>query len=66
MEDIMLNVKALAAMKGMTIVELAQACGINPNHLKQVSAGNVTMTGDDLKRLSRFTGVPGDNIVTDY
>lgn len=66
MEGVMLNVKALAAMKEMTITELADACGINPNHLKQVSAGNVTMTGEDLKRLSKFTGVPGENIVTDY
>jgi transcriptional regulator with XRE-family HTH domain len=66
MEDVMLNVRALAAMKKMTITELANACGINPNHLKQVSAGNVVMTGDDLKKLSRFTGVPSDNIETEY
>jgi transcriptional regulator with XRE-family HTH domain len=64
MEDVMLNVRALAAMKKMSIEALAKECGINPNHLKQVSAGNVVMTGEDLKALSKFTGVPADNIVT--
>lgn len=65
MEDVRLNVRALAAMKKVSITDLAEACGINPNHLKQVSAGNVKMTAEDLKRLSEYTGVPADNICTE-
>lgn len=65
MEDVRLNVRALAAMMKQSITDLATACGINPNHLKQVSAGNVKMTADDLKRLSDYCKVPADNIVTD-
>lgn len=65
MDSIMLNVKALAAMKKMSITDMATQCGINPNHLKQVSAGNVKMTAEDLKKLADFTGVPADNIETE-
>lgn len=64
MENIMLNVRALAALKKISIEELAKECGISPGHLKQVSAGNVKMTANDLKLLSAFTGVPADNIET--
>lgn len=62
MNDILLNIKALAAIKKMNIEELANACDIDYNHLKQVSAGRVKMTAYDLKKLSEFTGVPADNI----
>lgn len=65
MEDVRLNVRALAAMMKQSITDLATSCGINPNHLRQVSAGNVKMTADDLKRLSDYCKVPADNIVTD-
>ena len=41
---------------------IIRECGIDYNHLKQVSAGRVKMTADDLKRLSAFTGVPAENI----
>ena len=37
MKNIKLNVKALAAMKNMTIKDLAEACGIEYNHLRLVS-----------------------------
>lgn len=63
MEDYKINVRALAANLRITIEELATQSGINPNHLKQVSAGNVKMTADDLHKLAKFTGVPADNIV---
>lgn len=63
MEDYKINVRALAANLRITIEELAVQSGINPNHLKQVSAGNVKMTADDLHKLAEFTGVPADNIV---
>lgn len=62
MENVTLNVRALAAMKGVSITRLAELCGINPNHLKQVSAGNVKMTAEDLHSLAKFTGIPADNI----
>lgn len=65
MENLQFSVRALAALMDMSIVELAEKCGINPHHLKQVSAGNVTMTGEDLKRLANFTKVPADNIKTE-
>lgn len=62
MENIKLNVRALAAKMGMSIESLAEACGIGKSHLKQVSAGNVEMTAYDLKKLSEITKVPADNI----
>lgn len=62
MDEIKLNVKALAAMKKVSITKLAEMCGLSENHLKQVSAGNVPMTAYDLKQLSKVTGVPTDNI----
>ena len=65
MDNIVLNVKALAAMKNMSIEDLANACDIDYNHLKQVSAGRVKMTATDLRKLSDFTGVPVENIKID-
>lgn len=62
MKNITLNVRALAANKKISIEELADLCGIERSHLKQVSAGNVAMTAFDLKALSKCTGVPADNI----
>lgn len=62
MEGIKLNVRALAANLKISIEELADRCGIERAHLKQVSAENVAMTAYDLKALSRVTKVPADNI----
>lgn len=62
MEDILLNVKALAALQNMTIEELAKACDIEPSHLRNVQNGRATMTARDLKQLSKFTGVLAINI----
>ena len=64
MDNIMMSVRALAALMKMSIEDLAKACEISPGHLKQVSAGNGKMTAYDLKQLSAFTGVPADNIAT--
>lgn len=58
MEDLIFDVKALASVKGMTIEELANACGIQVEHLRNVSCGRTKMSGDDLTKLSTFTGVP--------
>lgn len=62
MKNITLNIRALAGNMKVSIEELADLCGIERAHLKQVSAGNVTMTAYDLKALSRVTKVPADNI----
>lgn len=62
MEKITLNVRALAANMRVSIDALADLCGIDRNHLKQVSAGNVEMSAYDLKMLSKVTGVPAANI----
>lgn len=62
MEHIKLNIRAVAAMLNTSIEELAVKCEINPNHLKQVSAGNVPMSAYDLKKIAQAAGVPADNI----
>lgn len=62
MTEVKLNVRALAAMLKISIEELARRCDIEPNHLKQVSAGRVKMTALDLRKLSDYTGIPADNI----
>lgn len=64
-KDISLNVKALAAMQGLTIEELADKAGINFNHLKFVSCGRVKMTAKDIKLLAKATGVPAENIAVE-
>lgn len=62
MESIKLTIRALAAQMRVNIETLAEMAEINPNHLKQVSAGNVPMSAYDLRQLSKVTGVPSDNI----
>ena len=57
MDDLVFSVKALAALKDMTVEELARACGIGVEHLKNVSSGRATMTAKDLQLLTKFTGV---------
>ena len=63
MSEYMVTVRGIAANMKISIEELAKRCDINPNHLKQVSAGNVKMTAEDLKSLAKISGVPADNIV---
>lgn len=65
MENVRLNVKALAAMKGWSIRELAERADIGYNHLKFVSCGRVEMTAKDVQKLSQATGVPIDNIAVE-
>ena len=62
MDDVMFTVKMLAALKEMSIEELAKNCDIAVWHLRQVSLGNVEMTAYDLKQLSRVTKVPAEHI----
>ena len=62
MEELRFTVKALASVSGMTVAELAEACGISVAHLQNVSAGRTRLTADDLIRLSDFTKVPPGQI----
>jgi hypothetical protein len=63
MDKIKLSIRAIAANMKISIEELAKRCGINPFHLKQVSAGNVKMLAEDVQKISEYTGIPADNIV---
>ena len=65
MEGVKLNVKALAAMKGWTVRELAEKADIGYNHLKFVACGRVSMTAKDIQKLSKATGVPIDIIAVE-
>jgi len=63
MENIKLSIRAIAANKKISIEELAKRCDINPNHLKQVSAGNTKMLAEDVMKIATYTGIPADNII---
>ncbi len=62
MENVKLNVRALAANEKMSIEDLAEKCGIEPSHLRNVSAGRATMTAEDIVKLSAYTGINCHNI----
>lgn len=62
MEEVKLNVRALAAMMNKNIRELAEASGIEYTHLRLVSCGRATMTGEDLLALAETCNVPPSNI----
>ena len=62
MDNIKLSIRAIAANLKISIEELARRCEINPWHLKQVSAGNVKMLAEDVRKISQYTGIPADNI----
>lgn len=62
MEEVKFTVKMLAAYMHMSIERLAKQAGINADHLLNVSAGRVKMTGDDVVKLSEFTKIPAKNI----
>jgi len=63
MENIKLNIRAIAANMKISIEELARRADIAPGHLKQVSAGNVKMLAEDVQKISKLTGIPADNII---
>lgn len=62
MEDIKLNVRALAANMKISIKELAELAGIDPNRLLAISSERVPMYAWELWALSKVTGVPAENI----
>lgn len=65
MEEYTLSIKAIAANMGVTIGELADNAGIDPNHLYEVSAGRAKMTADDILKLANISGLPPKNIRVD-
>lgn len=66
MDEMMMNIKAMAANNNESIASLARRAGIDPEHLYSVSCGRATLTGEDLIRLSEATGVPEKNIQRVY
>ena len=60
MENVKLNIRALAALKKISIHELAKQAGIDPAHLANVSVGRATFTARDLAKLLFFFN-PGNN-----
>lgn len=65
MENVKLNVRALAAMKKLSIEKLAELANLDPAHLQNVSLGRAKMTGRDLVNLAKATGVNPFNIDVD-
>ena len=61
-ENIKFTVRMMAAYMRMSIEQMAKEAGIEENHLLNVSAGRTKMTGDDVVKLSKFTGIPVQNI----
>lgn len=62
MNDVKLNVLALAALKKESIKELAERSDIDYSHLRLVSCGSAKMTADDLLKLAKATGISPFNI----
>lgn len=62
MNEVKLNVLALAAMNKESIQQFAERCEIDYNHLRLVSCGKAKMTADDLIKMSIATGVSPFNI----
>lgn len=63
MEDLKLNIRAIAGMRSQSIADLAKDAGINDSHLLNVSAGRVKLTLDDAIALSKLAGIPPENII---
>ena len=63
MEDLKLNIRAIAGMRSQSIADLANDAGINESHLLNVSAGRVKLTLEDAIALSKLTGIPAENII---
>lgn len=62
MEDLKFNVKTIATLKGLSIAKLAKETGISYNHLREASAGRVKLSLKDGKLLSKFSGIPIEQI----
>lgn len=64
MEDIKLNIRAICAMRKITLSEFAKECGITENHMKDLAKGKVRMLAEDFVKIHEFTGIPYENIAT--
>lgn len=64
MEELKFTVRMLTAKMHQSLKEFADGAGINYNHLRLVSCGDATMSGEDLMKLSTYTGIPPKNIET--
>ena len=54
---IKLSIKALAANENLSVEALAEKCGLDPAHLRNVSLGRAVMTARELLGLAEGTGV---------
>lgn len=60
--SVKLSVRALAANEKLSVEALAEKCGLDPVHLRNVSLGRVEMSAKELMKLAEVTGVPHNNI----
>lgn len=63
MDELRFSVKALAAVRGITLRELAEESHLDYYHLRQISCGRVKMSAGDLVALSKASGIPADQII---
>jgi hypothetical protein len=56
------NIKAVAAICNTTITELAEKAEIKPQRLYDVSTGRRRLTGAELAKLEKVTGISADQI----
>jgi hypothetical protein len=55
--NVKLSVRALAANENLSVEALAEKCGLDPVHLRNVSLGRAAMLAKELIELSKVTGV---------
>lgn len=60
------SIKALAANENLSIESLAEKCGLDPAHLRNVSLGRAVMTAKELIGLAEGTGVSPVAIRIEY
>ena len=55
--NIKLSIRALAANENLSVEKLAEKCGLDPMHLRNVSLGRATMTAKELINLANGCNV---------
>ena len=56
-------VKVLRAHRGMTLQQVADACGVTNSHVSQVEKGKRSMSTDLLKRMAAALGVDAEMLL---
>lgn len=56
------SIKALAAMCGMTIPQLADSANIKPQRLYDISAGRRKLTGAELLKLAEIANIKPEEV----